>query len=63
MTFEEIDLSYELLDPLYDMHIDECTPIQEMAIPVALEGKDIIAVAQTGTVKTAAYLIPVIERL
>ena len=63
MTFEELDLSDELLDALYDMHFDECTPIQEMAIPVALEGKDIIAVAQTGTGKTAAYLIPVIDRL
>lgn len=63
MTFEELDLSDELLDALYDMHFDECTPIQEKAIPVALEGKDIIAVAQTGTGKTAAYLIPVIDRL
>lgn len=63
MTFEELDLSDELLDALYDMHFDECTPIQEMAIPLALEGKDIIAVAQTGTGKTAAYLIPVIDRL
>jgi len=63
MKFEELDLSDELLDALYDMHFDECTPIQEMAIPAALEGKDLIAIAQTGTGKTAAYLIPIIDRL
>ncbi|MBD5213599.1 MAG: DEAD/DEAH box helicase [Bacteroidales bacterium] len=63
MKFEELDLSDELLDALYDMHFDECTPIQSMAIPAALEGNDLIAIAQTGTGKTAAYLIPIIDRL
>ncbi|MDE5634821.1 MAG: DEAD/DEAH box helicase [Muribaculaceae bacterium] len=63
MRFDELDLCDELLDALYDMHFDECTPIQEMAIPAALDGNDLIAVAQTGTGKTAAYLIPVIDRL
>ena len=63
MKFEELDLSDELLDALYDMHFDECTPIQAMAIPAALEGNDLIAVAQTGTGKTAAYLIHIIDRL
>lgn len=63
MKFEDLDLSDELLDALWDMHFDECTPIQEMAIPAALDGNDLIAVAQTGTGKTAAYLIPIIDRL
>ncbi len=63
MRFDELDICDELLDALYDMHFDECTPIQEMAIPAALDGNDLIAVAQTGTGKTAAYLIPVIDRL
>lgn len=53
----------DLLDAVYDMHFSDCTLIQERAIPPALEGKDIMAVAQTGTGKTAAYLLPVIERL
>ncbi|MCH5223087.1 MAG: DEAD/DEAH box helicase [Muribaculaceae bacterium] len=63
MTFDEILTNDDLLDALYDMHFNECTPIQAMAIPPALEGRDILAVAQTGTGKTAAYLLPVIEQL
>lgn len=63
MTFEDLLSNDDLLDAVYDMHFDECTPIQSLAIPPALEGKDILAVAQTGTGKTAAYLLPVIERL
>lgn len=63
MRFDEMPLSDEVLDALYDMHFDECTPIQEKAIPVILEGRDLIACAQTGTGKTAAYLLPVISRL
>ena len=63
MTFEELDLSYDVLDALDAMNFSECTPIQEQAIPVALEGRDLLAVAQTGTGKTAAYLLPVISRL
>ena len=63
MTFEEILSNDDLLDAVYDMHFDECTPIQEAAIPPALNGRDIMAVAQTGTGKTAAYLLPVIEKL
>lgn len=63
MKFEELDLNYDVLDALDAMNFSECTPIQEQAIPVALEGRDLIAVAQTGTGKTAAYLLPVISQL
>ena len=63
MYFDELNLSDEVLDALYDMHFDECTPIQEQAIPHILEGRDLIACAQTGTGKTAAYLLPIISRL
>ena len=63
MTFDELDLSDDILDALDAMHFTECTPIQEQAIPAVIEGRDLIAVAQTGTGKTAAYLLPVIDRL
>ncbi|MDE5837491.1 MAG: DEAD/DEAH box helicase [Paramuribaculum sp.] len=63
MKFEELDLNYDVLDALDAMNFTECTPIQEQAIPVALEGRDLLAVAQTGTGKTAAYLLPVISQL
>ena len=63
MKFDELDLNDDVLDALDAMRFDECTPVQEKAIPVILEGKDLIAVAQTGTGKTAAYLLPVIDRL
>jgi len=63
MTFEELNLSDDVLDALYDMHFTECTPIQEQSIPLIIDGHDLIAVAQTGTGKTAAYLLPVISRL
>lgn len=63
MKFEDLDLSDEVLDALWDMHFDECTPIQEKAIPEVLAGRDLIACAQTGTGKTAAYLLPVISKL
>ena len=63
MQFEELDLNYDVLDALDDMHFVECTPIQEQAIPPLLEGRDLIGVAQTGTGKTAAYLLPVLSQL
>ncbi|MDE6395697.1 MAG: DEAD/DEAH box helicase [Muribaculaceae bacterium] len=63
MRFDEFDLSDEVLDALDSMGFSECTPIQEKAIPVILDGNDLIGVAQTGTGKTAAYLLPVISRL
>lgn len=63
MRFEELDINYDVLDALDAMQFSECTPIQEQSIPVALDGRDLIAVAQTGTGKTAAYLLPVLSRI
>jgi len=56
-------LSAGLQQKLADFHFDTPTPVQASAIPPALEGKDVLATAQTGTGKTLAYLIPVLERL
>lgn len=56
MRFDELDLDDALLDGLDAMNFQETTPIQELTIPVVLEGKDVIACAQTGTGKTAAYI-------
>ena len=63
MQFEDLDLNYDILDALDDMNFVECTPIQEHAIPPILAGRDIIGVAQTGTGKTAAYLLPILSQL
>ncbi len=63
MDFYELDLSDEILDALDDMNFTDTTPIQEKAIPAILDGRDLIAVAQTGTGKTAAYLLPVLSML
>lgn len=63
MRFDEILTNDDVLDGLWDMHFDECTPIQEKTLPPVMEGRDLIACAQTGTGKTAAYLLPVINML
>ena len=63
MKFSELNLEDSVLQALDAMNFKECTPVQEHTIPVILEGKDIIGVAQTGTGKTAAYLLPVINQL
>lgn len=63
MKFEELDLSDNVLDALYDMRFEECTPVQEKCIPPILEGRDVLGVAQTGTGKTAAYLLPILSKL
>lgn len=63
MRFDELLENDDILDALWDMHFDECTPIQEQAIPAVIEGRDLLACAQTGTGKTAAYLLPVIDLL
>ena len=63
MKFEETYLNDNILDALYDMHFDEMTPIQERCIPEILDGYDVLGVAQTGTGKTAAYLLPILSEL
>ena len=63
MTFEETYLNDNILDALYDMHFEDMTPIQEKCIPVILDGRDVLGVAQTGTGKTAAYLLPILSML
>lgn len=63
MRFEELDLSDNVLDALYDMRFEECTPVQEKCIPEILNGRDVLGVAQTGTGKTAAYLLPILSKL
>jgi superfamily II DNA/RNA helicase len=63
MRFDELDLEDEILDGLYDMNFEEMTPVQEHTIPVILEGRDLIGCAQTGTGKTAAYTLPLLNRL
>lgn len=63
MYFDELNISDELLDALDAMNFEQCTPIQEQAIPKILEGRDLMGIAQTGTGKTAAYLLPVLDEL
>ena len=63
MNFSELNLEESVLQALDAMNFKECTPVQEHTIPVLLEGKDLIGVAQTGTGKTAAYLLPVLNQL
>ena len=63
MRFDEINFEDEVLDGLYDMNFEEMTPVQEATIPVILEGSDLIACAQTGTGKTAAYTLPLLNKL
>lgn len=63
MYFDELDLNDNVLDALYDMHFETCTPVQEKCIPEILKGNDVLGVAQTGTGKTAAYLLPILSKL
>lgn len=63
MYFDELDITDDLLDALDAMNFEQCTPIQEQAIPKILEGHDLMGIAQTGTGKTAAYLLPVLDEL
>jgi superfamily II DNA/RNA helicase len=63
LSFSQFSLSNEVLRSLRDRGHHDATPIQTAAIPIALSGKDLIATAETGSGKTAAYLLPVIERI
>lgn len=63
MKFSELKLDEGVLQGIEAMNFQEMTPVQELTIPVILEGKDIIACAQTGTGKTAAYSLPLLNRL
>lgn len=63
MDFYDLDLNDLVLDALDDMNFIETTPIQEHTIPCILEGRDVMGIAQTGTGKTAAYLLPVLSLL
>lgn len=63
MYFDELPLSDDVLDALWDMHFDVPTPVQEKTIPVVLDGRDVISCAQTGTGKTAAYILPLLTKL
>lgn len=61
--FDELAICDDLLDALDDMGFEKATPIQAEAIPPALAGRDVLAVAQTGTGKTAAFLLPILDKL
>ncbi|MBO4370596.1 MAG: DEAD/DEAH box helicase [Paludibacteraceae bacterium] len=63
MRFDEMNLTPELLDGLEAMNFKEATPIQEQTMPIVLNGSDLLACAQTGTGKTAAYLLPILNIL
>jgi ATP-dependent RNA helicase RhlE len=63
MTFKELNISEPILKALVKKEYSSPTPVQEQAIPVALKGRDLLGIAQTGTGKTAAFAIPIIQQL
>jgi len=63
MRFEELNIAPQVLEGIRTAGFTECTPVQALTLPVALQGKDIAAQAQTGTGKTAAFLIAVFSRM
>ena len=63
VRFDELDLCQEILRGVKEMGFEEASPIQAQAIPVAMQGYDVIGQAQTGTGKTAAFGIPVLEKV
>ena len=62
MNFSELNLEPSLQENLQKMNFELCTPIQEKSIPIALRGEDLFGLAQTGTGKTAAFLVPLINQ-
>ena len=63
MKFSELTLDSRLQQAIQKLGYDDCTPIQEQAMPHVLEGRDVAGLAQTGTGKTAAFLLPLMERI
>ena len=63
MNFAELDLNPEILSGVMELGYDTPTPIQEEAIPYALAGRDVVGCAQTGTGKTAAFVLPALQRM
>ena len=63
MKFSELNLHSQLTEAVAKLNYEECTPIQAQTIPLILEGKDVAGLAQTGTGKTAAFLLPLMERM
>ena len=61
--FKELDIKPEILKAVVNMGFEEMTPIQAQAIPVELEGYDVVGHAQTGTGKTAAFAIPMLQKV
>ncbi len=63
MEFKELGLNPSLLRNIRDTGYETPTPIQQATIPLVLEGKDVLGCAQTGTGKTAAFALPILQRL
>jgi len=63
VTFENFNLSRQLQTAVADLGFDRPTPIQSESFPVILSGKDVVGIAQTGTGKTLAYILPVLQDL
>ena len=63
MNFNEFGFDATILEGITAIGYEQTTPVQEMAIPIILRGKDLIASAQTGTGKTAAFLLPIINKI
>jgi ATP-dependent RNA helicase RhlE len=63
LKFSELALDSRLQQAIKNLGYEDCTPVQEQAMPHILEGRDVAGLAQTGTGKTAAFLIPLMERI